>query len=118
MAITCLQTKVRNMSGATKFFGFLGAHGKRLASGEEYTFTGDLVTRLSQPNFRTGARKLAAFEAAVNSGDLVIVSTPSQHYYDATLDVTKIITVANSVVNDVDPCWGAYSSSITDPHTV
>ena len=60
----------------------------------------------------------ANYASAVNNGTIVIVQTPTPHYYDANLDVTKILTVANSVVNDVDPCWGDYSSSITDPHTV
>lgn len=113
--ITCLQTKVRNMSGKEAFFGFLPPHGKRLASGEEYSYFGGVDTLYSSI---TKKRHRTALQNAVNNGKIVIVQTPTPHYYDATLDVTKILAVQNSVVNDVDPCWGDYSSSITDPHTV
>lgn len=34
---TCLETKVRNMTGKKATFGFLPPHGKTLAAGEEYT---------------------------------------------------------------------------------
>lgn len=113
--ITCLQTKVRNMTGGEAFFGFLPPHGKKLAAGEEYTFFGGLDSLLASI---TRKRHRTALQSALESGDIVIVQSPTPHFYDATLDVTKVLAVQNSVVNDVDPCWGEYSSSITDPHTV
>lgn len=111
----CTLTKVRNMSGGEAFFGFLPPHGKRLKSAEEYTFFGSPETLLASI---TKKRHRTALQSALTTGKLVIVSTPSVIAYDATLDVSKAIGVTNGSVVAVDPCWGAYSSSITDPHTV
>jgi hypothetical protein len=60
----------------------------------------------------TSKRKREAFIAAVKSGDIVVVSTPSPLFYDETLDVTKTIKVANNSISTADPCGIAYSSSI------
>lgn len=111
----CMQTKVRNMSGAEAFFGFLPPHGKRLASGEEYTYFGSPDTLYASI---TKKRHRTALQNALTDGKIVIVSTPSPIAYDATLDVSKAIGVNNGSASVSDPCWGAYSSSITDPHTV
>ena len=107
----CHQTKVRNMTGKTAFFGFLPVRGKRLAPGEEYVFNGDLRQFYAGV---TKGRHRKALLAAITGPDpaLVIVSTPSQHVYDDTLDVTKILTVVNGSVTTANPCGGAYSSSI------
>ena len=111
----CMETKVRNMSGSEAFFGFLPPHGKRLASGEEYTYFGSPETLYASI---TKKRHRTALQSALTAGKLVIVATPSPIAYDATLDVSKAIGVTNGSVTVSDPCWGAYSSSITDPHTV
>lgn len=106
---TCLETKVRNMSGKTSVFGFLPPHGKRLAAGEEYVFFGSMTGLLQAI---TSKRKREAFIAAVKAGTIVVVSTPTPLLYDATLDVTKTIKVANNVISTADPCGVAYSSSM------
>lgn len=106
---TCLETKVRNMSGKDVVFGFLPPHGKKLAAGAEYVFFGSLTGLLQSI---TSKRRRTAFINAVKSGDLVVVSTPSPLFYDETLDVTKTIKVANNSISTADPCGIAYSSSI------
>jgi hypothetical protein len=106
---TCLETKVRNMSGKAAVFGFLPPHGKKLAAGDEYTFFGSMTGLLQAI---TSKRKREAFIAAVKSGDIVVVSTPSPLFYDETLDVTKTIKVANNSISTADPCGITYSSSI------
>jgi hypothetical protein len=111
----CTQTKVRNMSGGEAFFGFLPPHGKRLASGEEYSYFGSPETLFASV---TKKRHRTALQNALVDGKIVIVSTPSVIAYDETKDVSKAIGVSNNSVVASDPCWGAYSSSITDPHTV
>ena len=111
----CTETKVRNMSGGEAFFGFLPPHGKRLASGEEYSYFGSPETLYASI---TKKRHRTALQSALTDGKIVIVSTPSAIAYDETLDVSKAIGVTNGSVVAIDACWGAYSSSITDPHTV
>lgn len=105
----CFETKVRNMTGRTAVFGFLPPHGKRLEAGEEYSFFGDFAALMSAIGSQ---RKRESFKTAIVAGDIAVVTTPAQHYYDETLDVTKVIDVDNGAVSVADPCWGAYSSSI------
>jgi hypothetical protein len=97
------------MSGKAAVFGFLPPHGKKLAAGDEYTFFGSMTGLLQAI---TSKRKREAFIAAVKSGDIVVVSTPSPLFYDETLDVTKTIKVANNSISTADPCGITYSSSI------
>lgn len=70
-----LYTTVKNVSGAEATFGFLGAHGKRLANNETYTVPGDLVASLGKAG-RGGQRQFKAFERAVDDGNIVILSSP------------------------------------------
>jgi len=108
-ALICEQTKVRNLTGKTVFFGFFPPRGKRLAPGEEYVFDGDLRQFFAAI---TKKRYRVSLYNALKAKAVAIVSTPSQHYYDETLDVTKILTIDNGVVTVADPCTGGYSSSI------
>jgi hypothetical protein len=106
---TCLETKVRNMTGVTATFGFLPPHGKTLTAGQEYTFFGSLSALLQAI---TSKRKRTAFQNALKNGDIVVVSSPTPFLYDATLDVTKTVAIDNGSVTVVDPCGVTYSSSI------
>jgi len=109
MPNTSLQTKVRNVSNKDLSFPFLGAHGVRLAAGDEYVQDGDLIASLSGRRMR---RRLHGLLSALSLGLLALVHTPAQHYYDETLDVTSILTIDNGVVIVTSPSWGSYSSSI------
>lgn len=107
--IDCINTTVRNMSGKAAVFGFLPPHGKKLEAGEEYTFFGSIESLLSKV---TSGRKRAGFTAAVQSGDLGVVSGPTPILYDATLDVSKTIKLDNDSFSTTDPFGVGYSSSI------
>jgi hypothetical protein len=73
MAVAGLYTTVKNTSGAEVSFGFLGAHGKRLANNATYTVPGDLVAKLGN---QQSQRQFKAFERAIEQGDLVVISSP------------------------------------------
>ena len=79
--VTGLYTTVKNVSGAARTFGFLGAHGKRLANNETYTVPGDLVATLGNAG-RGGQRKFKSLEKALEVGDLLIVSSPALYLQD------------------------------------
>ena len=68
---TDLYTTVKNVSGKDLTFGFLGAHGVKLASGSSYSVPGDLVTKLGA---QRSQRKFKALETALNTGLLEIRS--------------------------------------------
>jgi len=67
-------TKVINVSGASKFFGFLPPHGRTLASDGEVTLFGNLHTVLAGGLNRYGReREITALEAACDAGDICLV---------------------------------------------
>lgn len=109
MATTCLHTRLRNISGSAKSFSFLPSHGVWLEDGEEWTFKGDLLAWLS---VRGLERKLKSYLQALDDGQLALVSTPSQHFYDEELDETKVLEIVDGDFVAADPCWGPYSSSV------
>jgi len=108
----CILTTVKNTSGASKRFSFLPPHGKEMASNEEYTFEGDLVSAVRRPGgFVASKRVIAGLTAALENGDLEVIKTPAPVFYDPTLDVTKMLKVDNGLLLLADPCWLATSSS-------
>lgn len=105
MDTTCLYSTVKNISGGAKFFGFLPPHGKRLANNEEYTVFGDIRNTVVNFDRNGEKRSIAALEAAVERGDLEIVSTPAPLLKDLTTGDTKMLSLDNGTLADVDPCW-------------
>jgi len=81
MAVPGLYTTVKNVSGAARVFGFLGAHGKRLADNETYTVPGDLVATVGKGG-RGGQRQFKALERALEDGKLVITKSPAVYLTD------------------------------------
>jgi hypothetical protein len=68
------ETVVRNTSPDSKFFGFLGAHGVRLAAGATHSQPGNLLTDLA------GRRSNRAYNSLVEQlagGTLTVMKTPT-----------------------------------------
>jgi hypothetical protein len=108
MDMSCLYSTVKNVSGGTKKFGFLPPHGRELDNNEEFTVFGDIRQQLggNRGSERSVARRdNAAFEAAIDAGDLELISTPSQILQDATTNASKMLQLDNTVLSTVDPCW-------------
>lgn len=108
MDTSCLYSTVKNVSGSSKIFGFLPPHGRTLAADEEFTVFGDIRSGLggNRGAERSVARRdNAAFEAAVESGDLEILSTPSPILQDVTTEVPKMLQLDGGTLSTVDPCW-------------
>ncbi len=108
MDTTCLYSTVKNVSGATKTFGFLPPHGRELENNEEFTVFGDIRQGLG--GNRGGERSVhrrdnAAFEAAVEAGDLEIIQTPSPILQDAVSEAPKMLQLSSGTLSTVDPCW-------------
>lgn len=108
MDTSCLYSTVKNVSGTTKTFGFLPPHGRTLANNEEFTVFGDVRQNLggNQGGERSVQRRAnAAFEAAIESGDLEILNTPSPILQDTETDLPKMLQLADGELSAVDPCW-------------
>jgi hypothetical protein len=87
-----LYTTVKNTSGAEATFGFLGAHGKRLANNGTYTVPGDLVAKLGNGG-KGSQRAFKALEKALNDGDMVITKSPAVYLSDTadgSIDEVKL----------------------------
>jgi hypothetical protein len=107
---SCLYSTVKNTSGVAKIFGFLPPHGRTLGVDEEFTFFGDIRQGLggNQGPERSVQRRLhSAFEAAIESGDLEIVSTPNPIFQDVDSGATKMLQLDDDAFVAVDPCWKA-----------
>lgn len=90
---TDLYTTVKNVSGVTQTFGFLGKHGKRLANNETYSVRGDLVGALGAER---STRRFAALERALVNGALTIVKSPSVYLLSETGGVTRELGMAST----------------------
>lgn len=100
MSVNGLYTTVKNTSGNTAVFGFLGPRGVRLADDATYAVPGDLAAALGG---RTDQRRFRALQAALVAGDLVIVNSPAVYLTDLTTDNPQQIVVDDGVVGGVNP---------------
>jgi len=105
--ITGLYTTVQNTSGQTRVFGFLGAHGRRLAANDTYTVPGDLVAALGGGSLNTkkSTRQFKALERALADGDLTIVRSPAVYLSDTVTDETLELALTGGELGVVDPQW-------------
>ena len=99
---TDLYTTVKNVSGSTVVFGFLGTHGKRLANNETYSVPGDLITKLGS---KKSQRQFKALENALTSGALTIVKSPSVYLLDEDGTGTAELAMDGRVLGTTDPSY-------------
>jgi hypothetical protein len=97
-----LLTRVRNVSGHERSFGYLGTHGIRLANNEVFLLRGNLVSTLGA---KLSARKFQALERDLVAGVLKIEQTPPPCIYDPVARVSKVLTRINGVLGVLDPEW-------------
>ena len=108
MDVSCLYSTVKNISGVAKIFGFLPPHGRTLAVNEELTVFGDVRQGLGGNHGSERSvhrRDNAAFEAAIESGDLEILQTPSPILQDVDTGLPKMLQLASGTISAVDTCW-------------
>lgn len=110
----CLYSTVKNTSGAKKKFGFLPPHGVELDANEELTVFGNILEAVTRDERVTSTRNHRALVAAMDRGDLVIVSTPAPILKDSVTGGTKMIGLASGTLSDIDPCWSVSDSLDVD----
>jgi hypothetical protein len=91
---TDLVTRVKNKSGNSRFFAYLGPMGKTLAANATYDFPGDLRSMLG-----SDTRKLDAFNADLIAGRLTVLSTPSPVIRDTAPDSPLADPTTQATVN-------------------
>lgn len=103
---SCLYSTVKNTSGKRMPFGFLPPHGRTLEVDEEFTVFGDIRQAVFKDIERTtGRRSAAAFEAALQRGDMQILSTPAPILRDTADDSVHMLQVTGDALVVVDPCF-------------
>lgn len=98
---SCLYSTVKNTSGGTLTFSYLGEHGRSLANNGTFTEMGDIRDTIA----RKGARAKTAFDSDVGEQRLTIVSTPSPILFDTVANDSKILSSSGGTVSGVAPCW-------------
>lgn len=105
---TSFQTTVRNISGAEKYFPFLGRRGVRLAAGASHSFFGGPADGLAMNGF-PNERDFKDFQRAVVDNVLEVLATPAVIITDAATQATKVVTLVNGTLGAGDPSYGANS---------
>lgn len=100
------KTVVRNTSGTSMYFDFLGLRGATLAAGEDVAIPGAIWASVLR-----NSAKLAALDAALTSGRLVVLRGPSVIGYDAEMFKVSSLGFDNGAPVAVDPEYGAYSDA-------
>jgi hypothetical protein len=108
--MSCLYSTVRNNSGQARTYGFLPPHGRKLAVDEEFTLFGHVTEAMIAFERVTSKRSIDALQRSLDSGDLLIISTPNPIMQDVTTAEVKMIQLDGGSLTLVDPCWKVSSS--------
>lgn len=108
----CLQTVVKNISGAALVVSAWPPHGRTFAVDEEVAIDGDLGTLLAM--YRKPTRVVQALYQLFTEGKLQIIKQPNPILYDETADRTAMLVLDNDALLANDPCFSdtAFSSEL------
>jgi hypothetical protein len=110
MAISCLYTSIKNVSGASYNANWL-QRGKVLAAGDCLTLFGDISDYAFDDRGRINQRFVTALNNALTNNQLEIISSPAPILFDATLTKVKYLKLDNNVLTTTDPCYGSYTGA-------
>ncbi len=102
---SCLFSTVKNVVGQRRTYGFLPPHGRTLDNDEEFTVFGHISEAIGRFERVTDKRMRDSFAAALERGDMIIVSTPNPVLQDQDTQESKIIVLASGTLAVEDPCW-------------
>lgn len=110
--VSCLYSKVRNVSGKRATFSFLPPHGRTLEANEELIMFGSVHAAIAnRPGRAANRRNIVGFENAVFDGLLIIVHSEGV-FLESPNETTKQISMANGgTISAADPCWATATVS-------
>jgi len=106
---TMLYTTVKNPLGASRPFGYLGAHGRTLPGLAHFSQIGDLVDAIAPDTIYKSYRKTNALQRDLLAGRIVIITTPALILKDTATSAIKAVKLTGGALGIVDPSWGAYT---------
>ncbi len=113
--VSCLYSKLRNISGQRQVFTFLPPHGRTLEAGEEFIMFGNPQDAIANGGASRNScrRRILAFENAIANGDLIIVHSEAV-ILESPNETTKMLSMANGgTVSAATPCWENDAQSIS-----
>lgn len=102
-------TIVRNVSGVSMYFDFLGIHGATLAADADMAVAGDLLTM-----WYRNPQKQRSLEYALLNNRIEILASPSVLGYDETDERVYALGFDNGAPVAVDPDYGSYTGDPPD----
>ena len=99
-------TIVRNTSGVTMYFDFLGRHGATLTSGQDALIPGNVFTM-----WMNDPQKLAALNSALQAGRLEVLKTPDVFVWDTAAGAVKVLASSSASASVTIPDYGSYAGS-------
>lgn len=103
----CLFSTVKNISGATKKFGFLPPHGRELEDEEEITVFGSITSAISRGEYVTDRRHQCALGSAVAEEELAIVASPCYFVFDEADNASYVLDSDEGTPVSRAPTWGS-----------
>lgn len=105
-------TVVRNTSGKTIFFAYLGLNGTWLDDGDDVAVPGDVWSFLARSQIKTDA-----FRSDLEAGNCVILETPASYIYDAgNSKVVRVKSASGTLSADyVLPSGSSYVGPAPNP---
>lgn len=104
-SVSCLSSMVRNTSGQSMYFWFLGSHGVTLANNGEFSALGDIWAHLSSHATGVGERAKKAFSDCIAAGLLVLKANNMVVLHDTHHDNTYLLNAHNDLLGLSDPCF-------------
>lgn len=99
-------TVVRNISGATRFFGYIGPRGTEIANGADVEVPGNLFDLLAKDK-----RVWDAFIGDLTNNRLEVLATPTIIAHDGTANIVRELTIDNGSVVVSHLSYGSYYGS-------
>jgi hypothetical protein len=97
------RTVLRNISGQTRYFAYLGRLGATLTSGQDYAMQGDIWDLHARSDML-----MNSLVNDLNNGVITILKVPGYIVYDAGLGKTQQISSNNGTPTSVAPDYGSY----------
>jgi len=99
-------TIVRNTSGVTMYFDFLGPRGATLAAGADMAIPGNIFSM-----WHRNPQKSTAIENALIAGRIEILQTPQNFVFDTAATRVRVLASSSNAATVADPDYGSYTGA-------
>ena len=109
-ATTVGYSVIRNTSGSTQYFAFIGPHGATLTNGQDVAVAGDILTM-----HHKNKRLQDALDYALDNGLIEVLHNSACLVYDAGNSRVYQMGSVSGTATSVNMDYGSYSGSAPNP---